>query len=96
MQEQEQGQEKGGYVVPEFTGENIPVEIAASILGKEGQFVRQGMIQGILPIGTVLRKNGSKRYNYYISPRLFWEYSGYVYQGKEVEEARMKERKNKK
>lgn len=41
------------YVVPEFTGENVPVIEAAKIMKKDQQFIRQGMIQGILPIGTV-------------------------------------------
>lgn len=69
------------YVVPEFTGENIPVTVAAKIMKKDQQFIRQGMIQGILPIGSVFKKEGSSQYDYYISPRLFWEYTGYVYKG---------------
>lgn len=69
------------YVVPEFTGENVPVIEAAKIMKKDQQFIRQGMIQGILPIGTVFKKDGSKQYDYYISPRLFWEFTGYVYNG---------------
>lgn len=74
------------YQVPEFTGENIPVKEAAKIMKKEQQFIRQGMLQGILPIGTVFKKEGSSQYDYYISPKLFWEYTGYVYKGTEHEE----------
>ena len=37
------------------------------------------MIQGILPIGSVFKKEGSSQYDYYISPKLFWEYTGCVY-----------------
>lgn len=53
--------------IPEFTGENIPVAVAAQIMKKDHQFIRQGMIQGNLPIGTVFKKEGSRRYDYYIS-----------------------------
>lgn len=69
------------YVVPEFTGENIPVVVAARIMNKDQQFVRQGMIQGFLPIGSVFKKKDSNQYSYYISPFLFWQYTGYVYKG---------------
>lgn len=67
------------YEVPEFDGKNIPVTEAAKIMGKDQQFIRQGMIAGILPIGTVFKKEGSNQYDYYISPKMFWEYTGYVY-----------------
>lgn len=67
------------YVIPKFSGANIPVNEAARIMKKDSQFIRQGMIQGILPIGSVFKKEGSSQYDYYISPKLFWEYTGYVY-----------------
>lgn len=70
------------YVVPEFIGENVPITEVAKIMKKDQQFIRQGMIQGILPIGVVFKKDGSKQYDYYVSPRLLWEYTGYVYSGK--------------
>ena len=66
------------FQVPEFDGRNIPVTEAAKIMGKDQQFIRQGMIAGILPIGTVFKKEGSNQYDYYISPKMFWEYTGYV------------------
>ena len=69
------------YQILEFSGNNIPIEKAAKIMGKDQQFVRQGMIEGYLPIGTVFKKKGSSKYDYYISPKLFWEYTGYVYKG---------------
>lgn len=71
------------YTVPEFTGENIPVTVAAKIMKKDQQFIRQGMVQGILPIGTVFKKENSNQYDYYISPFLFWQYTGYIYKGDE-------------
>ena len=69
------------YEMPEFSGENIPVVEAAKIMKKDQQFIRQGMIQGILPIGIAYKKEGSKQYDFYISPKLFWEYTGFVYNG---------------
>ena len=67
------------YTIPEFSGANIPVNEAAHIMKKDPQFIRQGMIQGALLIGSVFKKKGSSQYDYYISPKLFWEYTGYVY-----------------
>ena len=72
--------EKRIYEIPKFDdGGNIPVTEAAKIMKKDQQFIRQGMIQGILPLGTVFKKEGSNQYDYYISPKLFWEYTEYVY-----------------
>lgn len=62
-----------------FTGEGIPVVEAAKIMKKDQQFIRQAMVKGILPIGTAFKKEGSNQYDYYISPKLFYEFTGYVY-----------------
>ncbi|MCI9106772.1 MAG: hypothetical protein HFI00_00900 [Lachnospiraceae bacterium] len=62
-----------------FTGEGIPVTEAARIMKKDQQFIRQAMIKGILPIGLAFRKEDSTQYDYYISSKLFYEYTGYVY-----------------
>lgn len=59
------------YQIPEFTGENIPVKEAARIMGKDIEYVRIGIIEGFLPIGTAFKKKGSSIYTYYISPRKF-------------------------
>lgn len=69
------------FQVSEFGWKNNPSTEAAKIIGKDQQFIRQGMIAGILPIGTVFKKEGSNQYDYYISPKMFWEYTGYVYKG---------------
>ena len=73
------------YQIPEFTGENIPLNEAARIMGKDYQFVRLGLIEGTLPIGTAYKVDDSSIYSFYISPRLFWEYTGYVYRGEGTE-----------
>ena len=79
--------QKNYIKLPEFTGENIPVAVAAKIMKKDQQFIRQGMIQGILPIGSAIKKEKSSQYDYYNSPFLFWQYTGYVYKGNgEIEE----------
>lgn len=58
---------------------NITVKQAAETMGKCQQFVRVGLQRGLLPFGTAVKVH--TRYNYYISPKLFYEYVG----GKEEE-----------
>lgn len=75
--------------IPEFNGKNIPVKEVARLMGKDQQFIRQGIINGKLPIGTAFKKkiidskwNGEKessQYDFYISPKLLWEYTGIIY-----------------
>lgn len=67
--------------VPEFSGNNVPVTVAARVMNKSALYIRQGMVQGILDIGVVFKKEGSNQYDYYISPKKFWELTGYVYDG---------------
>ena len=59
------------YIFPEFSGKNV-----------------QGIIRGILPIGVAFKKtipNGSyegkesSQYDFYVSPKLLWEYTGIIY-----------------
>lgn len=66
---------------PEFTGEAVPISVAAEVMGKDQQFIRMALIRGLLPIGMAMKLDDSNgRYNYYISPKLLWEYTGYVYE----------------
>lgn len=60
-----------------FDGKNSPVLEAAKIMGKDQQFIRQAMINKLLPIGLAYKKEGSTQYDFYISPKLFYEYTGY-------------------
>ena len=71
--------------IPNFTGENVPVTVAAQVMKKDPQFIRQGIIQGLLKFGVAFKKEGSSQYDYYISPMKFWQETGYVYEGKEAE-----------
>lgn len=73
--------EKIYYPIPEFTGENVPITEVARIMKKDQQFIRQGIIRGELPFGKAFKKEGSSQYDYYISPKLLWEFTGYVYTG---------------
>ena len=41
--------------VPEFTGENVPVAVAARVMKKDQQFIRQGIILGFLKFGVAFK-----------------------------------------
>ena len=69
--------------VPKFTGENVPVNVAARAMKKDPQFIRQGLILGLLTFGVAFKKDGSSQYDYCISPMKFWQETGYVYDGAE-------------
>lgn len=74
------GMRKWKYAV---RGREIPVSVAARVMKKDQQFIRQGIIQGILKFGVAFKKEGSSQYDYYISPMKFWQETGYVYDGTE-------------
>lgn len=71
---------------------SVPVKVAAAIYKKDACWVRAGIIAGWLPIGIATR-NGERvksvdemnskkgRINYYISPKLLYENTGYLYRG---------------
>ena len=81
------------YDVLKFDGRNVPVKDVAKLMGKDQQFIRQGIINGKLPIGTAFKKKildtkwneekESSQYDFYISPKLLWEYTGIIYNRKE-------------
>ena len=61
----------------DYGGRNVPVNVAARIMRKSPQFVRIGLQRGILPIGRALKTNDrNEQYDYYISPRLFADFTG--------------------
>ena len=76
----------------ELMNGSVPVSIAAKVYGKDPSWVRAGIINGWLPIGNATRNGkliksieemNSKygRINYYISPKLLYEQTGYVWKG---------------
>jgi len=52
----------------------ITIAQAAQIMNKCQQFVRVGLQRGALPFGTAVK--AKERWNYYISPKLFYDYVG--------------------
>ena len=63
--------------LPAFTGRNVPIRELAAALGKDPQYIRQGLQQGILKFGTAIKVNGSSEYSYYCPDRKVWEETGY-------------------
>ena len=76
----------------ELANGSVPVAVAARIYGKDPCWIRAGIIAGWLPIGKATR-NGKLvtkveqinsrlgRINFYISPKLLFEQTGYVWKG---------------
>ncbi len=71
---------------------SVPVAVAARACGKDASWVRAGIVAGWLPIGkatrngklvTSIEEMNSKygRINFYISPKLLWAQTGYVWKG---------------
>lgn len=75
-----------------FANGSVPVSVAAKVYGKDASWVRTGIIVGWLPIGKATR-NGKLvttieevdsrygRINFYISPKQFYEQTGYIWKG---------------
>lgn len=75
-----------------FASGSVPVSVVARIYGKDASWVRAGIIAGWLPIGiatrngkhvTTIEEIDSKygRINFYISPKLLYEETGYLWKG---------------
>ncbi|MCD8372222.1 MAG: hypothetical protein LUD27_02845 [Clostridia bacterium] len=76
----------------EFPSGSVPVTVVARVYGKDASWVRAGIVAGWLPIGKATRKGKivSKieeidsrygRINFYISPKLLYTETGYVWKG---------------
>lgn len=76
----------------EFIIGSVPVAIVAKVYQKDASWVRAGIIAGWLPIGRATRNGktitkieeiNSKygKINYYISPKLLFEDTGYIWRG---------------
>ena len=64
----------------EFNGTRVPIDAAAAALHVTEAFIRVGMQQGKLPIGSCFKMPDSTKTSYYISPKLLYDYSGYAYE----------------
>ena len=69
----------------------VPVRVAARVLGMAPETVRQRMADGTLDIGIAFipvrrgRGSGKKNRAFYISPKKFYELTGFVWGGTENE-----------
>jgi len=52
--------------LPAFTGRNVPIKEIAKAMGKDAQYVRVGIQQGILKFGVAIKMEDSNEYNYYV------------------------------
>lgn len=63
-----------------YSGANVPVTLAAKVMKKDPMFIRIGLQRGLLPFGVAFKKEeNGEQYDYYISPKLFCEFTGYCY-----------------
>lgn len=79
----------------EFRIGSVPVAVAAKVYGKDPSWIRAGIIAGWLPIGRATR-NGELvtdvndidsrkgRINFYISPKLLYEETGFIWRGERI------------
>lgn len=63
-----------------FDAASVPVETAAKALGIDKQTLRVMLQNNMFDFGKAVKLPGSNRYSYWISPRLFWLATGFVYQ----------------
>lgn len=63
--------------LPAFTGRNVPIKEITSAIGKDAQYVRLGLQQGILKFGTAIKVGNSNEYSYYCPDKRVWEETGY-------------------
>lgn len=85
-----------------FPTGSVPIKVVAMVYGKDASWVRAGIIAGWLPIGEATRKgkritdvndidSRKGRINFYISPKLLYEQTGYLWRGKDGKSGSFKE-----
>lgn len=62
---------------PKFTGRNVLIAEIAKAMGKDAQYVRIGIQQGILKFGTAMKIGASREFSYYCPDKKVWEETGY-------------------
>ena len=65
------------FDLPAFTGRNVPIKEIAKAMGKDAQYVRVGIQQGVLKFGVAIKMEDSNEYNYYCPDKKVWEETGY-------------------
>lgn len=63
--------------LPAFTGRIVPIMELAKATGKDPQYLRIGLQQGILKFGFAFKKDNSSEFNYYCPDKKVWEETGY-------------------
>ena len=58
------------------SNDRLTPEKAGKLMGVSAQYVRQGILQGILPFGCAVKIKGTQRYTYCLFPKKFTEYTG--------------------
>lgn len=69
----------------EFKRANMPVSVAAKALGMDCQTVRILCQNGVVDWGRAFKNKGSRKYSYLISPRLFYESTGFFWGGESID-----------
>lgn len=67
--------------IPDFPPGNVPIDLAAKIFQKDRVWIRNRMEEGKLPIGVCSKSEQGEQRNFYISPKLLWEFTGYIWKG---------------
>lgn len=63
--------------LPKFKGRNVPITEIAKAMGKDAQYIRIGLQQGIFKFGYAFKLKDSSEHNYYCPDRKVWEETGY-------------------
>ena len=61
-------------------------------MGKDAQYIRVGLQQGIFKFGKAVKMNNSSEYSYYCSDRQVWEEIGYFNKKPSNDEKKSKEK----
>lgn len=64
-----------------FDVANVPVQVAAKALRVDAQTVRLLLQTGTVDWGCAYRLGKSRKFRYLISPKKFYEQTGFLYQG---------------
>lgn len=83
---------------PVFSPGSVPISVVARLYRKSANWVRAGIIEGWLPIGVATRdgkevtsiaeQNSKHRINYYVSPKLLYEETGYIWRNDDNEQTK--------
>lgn len=70
-----------GMQYPKFGKGSPTTQEVAQLVGRDPTWVREGIEKGWFPIG-ICTTNSSGHRNFYISPKMLWEVTGIVWEGR--------------